>query len=268
LAGFCPRIGIIGVSKVILIPKSDLVPLPSRSTRALGGSADEIYDSLFLQRCKMIVVDWPEVSKILLTSIASALFTGILAFTAQKLFIERKLLKSLELFKAELQKVRDQEARQLSYVERQLEEFYSPMVGCLRKIKAKSNLRYEISQISDIAWREICEARPQPFLDHEKYFEPFHKTIEYDNKQLQDEIIPLYDQMLTIFTQKYWLAYPSTRQWYPQLTTFVELWNRWLNHSIPVEVIKKMDHSEVNLQPFYDDLEKQLNELHKKLAGE
>jgi hypothetical protein len=216
----------------------------------------------------MNAIDWPEVSKILLASIASALFTGILAIAVQKLFFERRLLKSLELFKAELQKVRDQEARQFILAQRQLEEFYSPMIGCLRRIRARSSLRLDLSKISDTAWQEICKEHPYPFLDHDNYFEPFKKMIEYDNKQLRDEIIPLYEQMLSIFTQKYWLAFPSTRQWYSQLNTFVDLWNRWLDRSIPTEVIQKMDHTEENLKPFYEDLEKQLKELHMKLTDE
>jgi hypothetical protein len=211
-------------------------------------------------------IDWPEASKILLASIASALFTGIIAFSAQKLFIERRLLTSLEIFKTELQKAREHEARQFAFVERQLEEFYAPMIGCLRRIRAKSNVRLEIGKASDTAWQKICGEHPKPFFDHEKYFGPFQKSIEYDNKQLREEIIPLYEQMLSVFTQKYWLANLSTRQWYPELTAFVELWLRWLDRSIPAEVIQEMDYTEERLTPFYEDLENQLNELHKKLS--
>ena len=212
-------------------------------------------------------IDWSEASKILLTSVATALFTGILAFAAQKLFIERRLLKSLELFRAELQRAREYETRQIRLAERQLEEFYAPMIGCLRRIRAKSDLQLKIDTASDIAWRKIYEEHPKPFLDHEKYFEPFHKTIEYNNKQLREEIIPLYDQMLSIFTQKYWLANASTRQWYPELTSFVELWHRWLDRSIPAEVIEEMNHTEAKLKPFYEDLEDQIEDLHQRLSA-
>ena len=215
----------------------------------------------------MSVIDWSEASKILLTGLASALFTGILAFAAQKHFIERPLLRSLELFKAELQKTREKETRQLAFIERQLEEFYSPMIGCLRKIQAKSQLRYEIDKASEVAWQKICEEHPKPFLDHEKYFEPFKKTIEYNNQQLRDEIIPLYDQMVSIFTDKYWLAIASTRRWYSELSAFIDLWYRWLDKSLPSEVVKEMGHTEAQLKPFYEDLENQLEELQKQLSG-
>jgi len=211
-------------------------------------------------------IDWVEASKILLTALASAVFTGILAFAAQKWLIERPLMRNIELFKAEIQKARESEAREYNFAVRQLEEFYAPMIGCLRKIRANSDLRVEINKASDIAWRQICEEHPRPFLDHEKYFGPFQKSIEYNNKQLRDEIIPLYDRMLTVFTEKYWLANASTRQWYPELVTFVELWHRWLDSSIPAEVIQEMSHTEERLKPFYLDLESQLSGLHERLS--
>jgi len=47
-------------------------------------------------------IDWLEASKILLTGLASAVFTGILAFSVQSL-IKRWLSRSLEEFKLDLQ---------------------------------------------------------------------------------------------------------------------------------------------------------------------
>jgi hypothetical protein len=211
-------------------------------------------------------MDAIEIGKILLTSAVTTIFTGILAFTYQKLFVERRLLEGVERLKAELQSARELESRQAAFAARQLEEFYAPMVGCLRKLRAKSDLRLEISKTSDVAWQEICERNPKPFIEHGRYFEPFQKSIEYDNKQLREEILPLYDEMLSVFTRKYWLANPATRQWYPELTAFVELWYRWLDASIPGEVIEKMDHKEETLGPLYKDLEDQPAILHEKLS--
>jgi len=153
------------------------------------------------------------------------------------------------------------------FVERQLREFYSPMIGCLKKIRAKSELRFEISKASDPAWRKICDEHPNPFIDHEKYFEPFKKSIMYNNKQLREELIPLYDKMVSIFTKNFWLANSSTRKWYSELSRFVDLWHRWLEESIPVEVIQEMDHTGERLEPFYQDLENQLEELQKELSN-
>lgn len=157
--------------------------------------------------------------------------------------------------------------KKLEFIERQLREFYSPVLGCLKRIKAKSELRFEISKASDPAWQKICDEHPKPFLDSEKYFEPFKKQILYDNKQLREELIPLYDKMLSIFTENYYLAESETKKWYSELTRFVEIWHRWLDESIPAEVIKELDHKEERLKPFYDELESQIIKLQKELSG-
>lgn len=155
--------------------------------------------------------------------------------------------------------------KRLESIERQLREFYSPMIGCLKKIRAKSELRFEIEKASNLAWQKICKEHPKPFLDHEKHFEPFRKSILYDNRQLRKELIPLYDKMVSIFTDKLYLAESSTKKWYSELCRFVELWHRWLAESISAEVIQKLDHTEERLKPFYQDLENQLEKLRNKL---
>jgi hypothetical protein len=200
-------------------------------------------------------IDVPVASQILLTGLVSAVFTGILVFAFQKVF-ERWIQRAIQT-----------EARQIRFIERQLEEFYSPMMGCLRKIQAKSLLRLEIDKVSDIAWKEICKRHPKPFLDHEKYFDPFMKAIRYNNKELREEIIPLYDEMLSIFTEKYWLANPSTRKWFSELSAFVDLWHRWLDESIPADVVREIGHNEDQLKPFYEDLESYIDVLQKRLSG-
>jgi hypothetical protein len=157
--------------------------------------------------------------------------------------------------------------KKLELVERQIREFYSPMIGCLNQIKAKSELRFEISKASDPAWRKIVAQHPKPFYDHEKYFEPFKKAILYDNDQLRNELIPLYDKMVEIFSENYWLAEPETREWYSELSRFVDLWHRWLENTIPPEVIQEMDHTEARLKPFYENLNISLEELQKRFVG-
>ena len=157
--------------------------------------------------------------------------------------------------------------KKLEFVERQIREFYSPMLGCLNQIRAKSELRYEISKVSDLAWKKIVAQHPQPFEDHEKYFEPFKKSILYDNDQLRNELIPLYDKMAMIFSENYWLAEPETRKWYSELSMFVDLWHRWLDETIPSEVIRDMNHTEERLKPPYENLNTSLEKLQKILVG-
>ena len=157
--------------------------------------------------------------------------------------------------------------KEIEYVERQIREFYSPMLGCLNQIEAKGVARYEISQASDKAWKKIVDHHPKPFEDHEKYFEPFKRSIDYDNDQLRNELIPLYDKMISIFSENLDLAFPETKKWYSELTQFVEIWHRWLDGSLPSEVIQEMNHTEERLKPFYKNLNDSLDKLQKSLIG-
>jgi hypothetical protein len=155
----------------------------------------------------------------------------------------------------------------LEHIEKQLSEFYSPIVGRLQRVGAIGELRLKVNNELDKAWRDLCAKQSKPFLDSEKYFEPFKKSIEHDNEQLSREIIPLYDEMLQIFQEKYWLATPSSQAWYSAFFTFVEIWHRWLNGTIPGPVVEGLKHSEEPLKPFYQELENKLGELQKELGG-
>jgi hypothetical protein len=55
-------------------------------------------------------------------------------------------------------------------------------------------------------------SRADAFLKLEKErFPGFEKIIEYNNRQLAEEVVPLYRRMVEIFTGNMWLAEPSTR---------------------------------------------------------
>lgn len=163
-----------------------------------------------------------------------------------------------------LKQVRTQ--KKLDFIERQLREFYSPLLGYQKEIRAKSELRLEISKAANEAWKEVCEKAPKPFLNHEKEFEAYKKIVEYNNEQLRNELLPLYRKMLSTFRDNYWLAEPETCKWYSELCDFVELWERWISSSIAAEVIKKVDRSEESLKPFYQELENRLDILRNKLS--
>lgn len=75
--------------------------------------------------------------------------------------------------------------RRLSFRDRQLTEFYAPLAGIRKQIRAKSELRVKISDAANGAWQEICRASARPMLDHERRFAPFKKITEYENDQLK-----------------------------------------------------------------------------------
>jgi len=157
--------------------------------------------------------------------------------------------------------------QQLKFNERQLREFYSPILGCVEEIKAKTNVREEIFKLSDPAWKKIVAEHSHPFLESDKYFEPFEKQILYENNQFRNELFTLYKKMFGIFSANISLAKSPTRKWYYELARFVEIWERWLADSIPIEVIKELNHNEKRLEPFYQDLKIDMENLRKNISG-
>jgi hypothetical protein len=152
----------------------------------------------------------------------------------------------------------------------QLEGFYSPMLGMRAEIRAKSELRVKISSAADAAWQESVTRVAGNYeaiakLEKERFPE-FEKVIQYDEKQLRDELIPIYEKMLQHFSSHLWLAEPSTRAHYGDLVEYVEIWRRFLKNTIPSEIIKKIEHSEGKLKPFYDNLVGQMEKLQKALT--
>jgi hypothetical protein len=153
------------------------------------------------------------------------------------------------------------------FAERQLTEFYAPLAGLRKQIRAKSELRLRISSAADGAWRDICDSYGgQPIHDHEARFAPFKRIIDYENDQLKSELVPMYRQMLALFTERYHLADAETRAFYDGFLEFVELWNRWLADSLPAEVIERLDHREDRVKPFYEHLEAKLASLQEQIA--
>jgi hypothetical protein len=162
--------------------------------------------------------------------------------------------------------------RRLAFVERQLKDFYSPILGLRSEIRMRSELRVRIHEAADAVWRQLCDEARQISVDALRQLsetrEPeFANLIEYDNKQLQEELLPAYREMVKLFRANLWLADPDTRDHYRQLIEYVELWDRWLAKSIPGEVIQSLEHSEGKLKPFYEHLQERHDALRGKLEA-
>ncbi|MGR0482960.1 MAG: hypothetical protein ACTFAL_16590 [Candidatus Electronema sp. V4] len=158
--------------------------------------------------------------------------------------------------------------RRAAYIERQLSEFYSPLAAYQMRIKSKLELRSRVSELADQCWQEI-EQTKRPFHDHkERFFSSHQKQIEYDWQQFREELIPLYRKMLEVFTDKYWLADPDTRQYYQTYLDHVELWERHLSGSLPFEVSKMIRREQDKLESFYEHLEERMEKLRQELKDE
>lgn len=157
-----------------------------------------------------------------------------------------------------------------AFIQKQMSEFYSPIAGYRKRIRAKSEVRGKVSAVANEAWKELCapysEAK-QPMFNHEELYAPFGKIIEYDNEQLREELMPLYRKMLDLFTEKYWLADEDTRAYYQDFVEFVDIWERYLAEALPREVLRKLEHSEENVLPFYEHAEQKLSALQKDIGA-
>jgi hypothetical protein len=167
---------------------------------------------------------------------------------------------------------REREQRQYAFVQQQLEKLYSPLLGLRAEIRLRSELRNHIQGVAGSEWQRLCaEVRntSDPIGGFERLqderWKDFEASIEYNNKQLTEELIPAYRRMLTIFRDNMWLAEPQTRAFFNKLLEYIEIWERWLARSIPYEVVQSLGHSEEPLHPFYEHLELQHDLLRKRL---
>jgi hypothetical protein len=156
--------------------------------------------------------------------------------------------------------------RRNAFIEKQLSEFYSPIAGFRKRISAKSELREKISFAANESWQEVCVNSTTQ--NNSELFAPYKSIIEYDNSQFIDELMPLYRKMLDVFTEKYWLADEDTRAFHKDFIEFIEIWERFLAKALPGDVIKKLGHTEKNIYPFYEHVEKKLSELQKEVKDQ
>ena len=158
--------------------------------------------------------------------------------------------------------------KKYEFAERRLNELYGPLCSHVGQLKADSGLRVAIFQAKNEAWQDKCKRSPVPFLNHEKAFAPFRRSIDYENRQFCDAVMPIYDEMLTILNTKRHLAFQSTVAHYDAFCRFVQLWHRRLDDAIPGEAIEKIGVREEELQPFYSEIETRHAALVQRLSGD
>jgi len=144
--------------------------------------------------------------------------------------------------------------RRQALIREQLSEFYAPMLGYREGLKARGQLRFKIREAAQSEWQRLVEGTSAIDADarhelHEKRWPEFQRVIDHDNEQLEDVDIPTYRQMLDLFARKMHLAEPSTRDHFPALVEFIQIWERFLKKSLPNEVVIRIPANEENLKP-------------------
>jgi len=118
-----------------------------------------------------------------------------------------------------LKQIREQ--KRLDFIEKQLNQFYSPLLGIHNEIQAKKEVMNKINKIGNKIWEDKCRTQ-----EHNKKLKLVDKEIKYNKKQIAKELFPQYNQMLLIFKENYCFAEPETKKHYYELVEFVEIWNR------------------------------------------
>ncbi len=152
------------------------------------------------------------------------------------------------------------EEKKIDIIEQQLNKFYSPLLAYRKETQAKGQVRFKLKKAGDVVWERRGEHARQEDL---KYVD---KEIEYNNKQFENELLPLYYRMLDVFRDNYWLAEPETEKYYPILVEYVDMWKRWLEKSVDPEVARTMGADEEKLNQFYEELERRTQILRSKIT--
>jgi hypothetical protein len=161
---------------------------------------------------------------------------------------------------------RERTQRRLAFTETRLKEFYSPMLGMRKEIRMLSELRLLIDNAtiapSDDSLEEGSRGSSGLGFRQKTVYE---KQIDYNNKQLREKLLPTYQRMTELFRDKYWLADVDTREFYPELVEYVEIWNRSQANAIVGRVLERLQHAEAKLNPFYEHIQVRHDELRKKI---
>lgn len=166
---------------------------------------------------------------------------------------------------------REEAQRRYLFMERQLREFYSPILGIRSEIRALSEVRAKVEKACEETWRENCDlyrTSPEGLGKwSDQHGDEYTADIGYNNRQLEEVLLPAYRRMVVTFRDNLWLAQPETRWHFAELVEYVELWDRWLAKTIPADVMRKIKVSESQLHPLYQNLEEVHDRLQAKLRN-
>jgi len=153
-------------------------------------------------------------------------------------------------------------------IQQQLAEFYGPLLALRSQIKAKSELRERLSRLVDEEMpRELSGLPERANAVVESELRASSRMVEYNNRQIEQDLLPAYKEMRDLFSKKMYLAEKSTLPYLSELVEFIEIWDRWMDKSLPRSALAGVNHSESRLYPFYDELQKQFESLREGLSA-
>lgn len=150
------------------------------------------------------------------------------------------------------------EARRKGFQGEQLERFYSPALGKLDELRAKTVARVDFI-------RESAEARDAE--PHRYDVEEFKEMIEFHNQRMREDILPLHGQVVDLFRDQRALVEPSTMEHYDTLIRFVDAW-QFSPAARSFEVASLLRGQQTSLVPLHDDVRQHVERLRKQALGD
>jgi hypothetical protein len=133
-----------------------------------------------------------------------------------------------------------------------------------------ANLRAQLQNAAGDLWHELTEnvgpGAESVELTRNRWPQ-FQALIEFDNRRLADSLLPGYRKMVSLFRDKLWLADIDTRHYYPVLVEYLDIWERWVDNSLPPELVERTGHTEARLRPFYKHIQAHYEELRAAVAS-
>ncbi|MDV2495839.1 MAG: hypothetical protein RX316_06450 [bacterium] len=108
------------------------------------------------------------------------------------------------------------------FLERQLSEFYGPMVVCIKQVRSIGELHLEGFNMFD------RHGRPESEEDSRKHAE----LIDKHNIEYREIVLPLWERMLELFSNKGHLTEPNILDGFDQFFRFVKEWRDHLEKPI------------------------------------
>jgi hypothetical protein len=160
--------------------------------------------------------------------------------------------------------------RRQRFIRDQLTEFYAPLLGLRERVRAYGKIRVKVNDAAGAAWPLLMEEARRRGIEHlaemeEKLWPGYQKIIDDHNEQLKKELIPMYRQMVDVFTARMQFAEPSTRGYFGELVEFAELWQRYVSDALPGTVAERVVQSEESLAGLYADLQANYERLQATL---
>jgi hypothetical protein len=163
---------------------------------------------------------------------------------------------------------RERTARTDAFRRQQLEQFYGPLLAMRKEILARSELRVKLQQAIDEGHIEdmLLAGPGKTEAASDTHVPAIMKNIQDENATFR-ELLIRYRQMIDVFREKMWLAETRTREYFPGLIEFVDVWDRILDGRLQRNIAPAIGHTESNLKPFYEHLEQEHDRLRALVGG-